>query len=295
LDVSRFTVDYSGWRIDPAKISPAKLKPIPIYQKVPKILIRFLSTDIIAGMDLNGYASTNLVYHAHLLENSAYNLYALCGILSSRLLSFWYRTAFQNEEVKFPHVQKSHLEKLPIRRIDFTTPAETRAAELARARALYEAGQMDSLLVLTQSHLPEQADIAHDVLAYLAEQMIEPHKARQAEMKGFLAWLGRETGVDLQTLTGKTTLFNYLGDYQKGEEAATLEQILAILRKNQRSLRVDVSARTFQERLAKEYEASLGKLLPVKARLSATDRLIDQIVYALYGLTQEEIAIVEGK
>jgi hypothetical protein len=35
--------------------------------------------------------------------------------------------------------------------------------------------------------------------------------------------------------------------------------------------------------------------LPITQRLSATDRLIDQIVYVLYGLTMEEIAVVEGK
>lgn len=30
-------------------------------------------------------------------------------------------------------------------------------------------------------------------------------------------------------------------------------------------------------------------------RLSTTDRLIDRIIYRLYGLTEEEVAIVEGK
>jgi len=30
------------------------------------------------------------------------------------------------------------------------------------------------------------------------------------------------------------------------------------------------------------------------AQLAATDRLIDQIVYALYGLSADEIALVEG-
>ena len=47
--------------------------------------------------------------------------------------------------------------------------------------------------------------------------------------------------------------------------------------------------------LKKEYEASLAVLLPLKARLAATDRLIDQVVYRLYGLTEEEIAVVEGR
>lgn len=35
-------------------------------------------------------------------------------------------------------------------------------------------------------------------------------------------------------------------------------------------------------------------MLPIKARLAATDRLVDQVVYRLYGLTEEEIAVVEG-
>jgi hypothetical protein len=44
-----------------------------------------------------------------------------------------------------------------------------------------------------------------------------------------------------------------------------------------------------------EYGVSLTKLLPLKQRLAATDRLIDRVVYRLYGLADEEIAVVEGK
>ncbi|MGA9098380.1 MAG: hypothetical protein WB392_05550 [Methanotrichaceae archaeon] len=39
----------------------------------------------------------------------------------------------------------------------------------------------------------------------------------------------------------------------------------------------------------------MGKLTPLRDRIEKTDRLIDQIVYRLYGLTEEEIGIVEGK
>ena len=70
--------------------------------------------------------------------------------------------------------------------------------------------------------------------------------------------------------------------------------MLAVLRQNRRKIAVDPSARAFQERLQVEYDASLAKLLPIKQRLAATDRLIDQVVYRLYGLTEEEIAVVEG-
>jgi len=39
----------------------------------------------------------------------------------------------------------------------------------------------------------------------------------------------------------------------------------------------------------------VGRVLPLKAQLGKTDRLIDQVVYRLYGLTEEEIGVVEGK
>jgi len=36
-------------------------------------------------------------------------------------------------------------------------------------------------------------------------------------------------------------------------------------------------------------------LTPLKVGIKAIDTLIDEIVYRLYGLTEEEIKIVEGK
>jgi hypothetical protein len=39
----------------------------------------------------------------------------------------------------------------------------------------------------------------------------------------------------------------------------------------------------------------MGKLLPLRERIKQTDELIDATVYRLYGLTEEEIGIVEGK
>ncbi|MBK6432846.1 MAG: restriction endonuclease, partial [Anaerolineae bacterium] len=130
--------------------------------------------------------------------------------------------------------------------------------------------------------------------AFLAEQMIAMNKAKQIEVRGFLAWLAREIGVD-RRFNNKTTLQNYLGDYQKGESHATLEDLLAVLRQNRRKPGCCSQRPLLQERLQAEHGASLAKLLPLKARLAATDRLIDQVVYTLYGLTDDEIAIVEGR
>jgi len=72
------------------------------------------------------------------------------------------------------------------------------------------------------------------------------------------------------------------------------DELLAILKKNKRKIAIDPARREPQERLRAEFDASVGKLKPLMERIAETDELIDQIVYRLYGLTEEEIGIVEG-
>ena len=42
------------------------------------------------------------------------------------------------------------------------------------------------------------------------------------------------------------------------------------------------------------FEENKKKVVDLKTQIDQTDREIDHMVYALYGLTEEEIAIVEG-
>ncbi len=65
------------------------------------------------------------------------------------------------------------------------------------------------------------------------------------------------------------------------------------MRQNRRKLGVNADARDVQEAIKEEFNKSMAKLTPLKAKIAATDRLIDLIVYRLYGLTEEEIAVVE--
>jgi hypothetical protein len=143
----------------------------------------------------------------------------------------------------------------------------------------------------------------HDLLAFLAEEMIRLNKEKRAGQKEFLDWLvatvmvlpdkdGRK-GIDV--LTGKSKLADYAGDYQKGEAALATDELLDILRKNKSRVDVSLSDAGLVDRIKKMYEESLQRVLPMKERLRKTDVLIDQVVYRLYGLTEEEIKIVEGK
>ena len=148
----------------------------------------------------------------------------------------------------------------------------------------------------------EQSDVVHDILAFLAEQMIELNKEKQARIKEFLEWLeldlkikpDRKGNTGIEALTGKTKLKNYLGDYQKGEEALSFDEFWVILRKNRNRIERNLSP-LFMQEVKQAYNDSLEHLLPIKEKLHLTDGLIDQIVYRLYGLTKKEIQVVEDR
>ena len=184
--------------------------------------------------------------------------------------------------------------KLPIRRINFITHTDERDRQLEKAKTLYQRcldrGNTDCVLGFVKSHLtadPERSDVVHDLLAFQAERMIEMNKTKGAEIRGFLRWLEREIRVEIDTLKNKTAIQGYFD--------LSLEELLEILKRNRRSIPIDLSERSFQESLEREFTRSLAKLNPLLTRIQGTDALIDRVVYQLYGLTDQEIAVVEGK
>lgn len=68
-----------------------------------------------------------------------------------------------------------------------------------------------------------------------------------------------------------------------------------VLKKNKNKISVDPSSRKTQELVEKHFSKSMLVLEPLKGKIKTTDELIDRIVYKLYGLTPEEMEIVEGE
>ena len=134
---------------------------------------------------------------------------------------------------------------------------------------------------------PSHGDVIHDLLAFLARDMIEMNKEKQSEIKGFLTWLERQIGTKVENLTHKTAIRSY--------HERPFPALLAALRTNRRRLGpgIDVSSRHFQEELEREFTVSVQKVAPLKAKVETTDSLIDKIVYRLYGLTDDEINVVK--
>ena len=187
---------------------------------------------------------------------------------------------------------------IPIPKFTLATPAPERARLGTELQQLYAEDKFAEILAQVEACLPkdeagnfiagrERSDVVHDLLAFLGERMLEMNKQKQQEIKGFLGWLESYLGSRVEALTPKTKLQGYYEhDYAS---------FLAVLKKNGKKLAIDPARRGPAEMLRAEFEGSLGKLGPLRERIRLTDELIDAIVYRLYGLTEEEIGIVEGK
>ena len=267
-----------------------------------KIFIRQTSDTLIATYNNTGLHCLKSVIVVQLKDNINLSYFYLLSLINSQVLNYYHRDITQENDRIFSEVKPINLEKLPIRKINFTTPADRVQQDLDNAIGLYRQYQNDRdfspILNQVNHHLsqqPEEADVIHDLLAYLAEQMLELNQQKQGEIKSFLQWLERFIGCPIDTLTNKSKIQNYLGDYYKEEPHLSFEELIEILKKNKKKVKIDPVARKEQQTLEKEYQASLDTLLPIKMQLTRCDKLIDRIVYQLYGLTEEEIAIVEGK
>ncbi len=242
--------------------------------------------------------STIIPPKKHLFDSISYLIpedeekFFLLAILNSNLLEFRFRLTSTNN-----HVNGYEIEALPLRRISFTTPLEERTTILESLKSKYRDNESDKILKIVEECLPkdedgnfitekEKSDVIHDLLAFLAERMIGMNKEKKEETKGFLEWLEREIKTEIDKLTNRTKLKAY---YE-----LEFDELLKILKKNKKKISITVSNWEFRDNLKKEFEKSKVVLSPLRNKIGATDKLINQIVYKLYGLTDEEIKIVES-
>ena len=239
----------------------------------------------------NHFCSHTVGYLQNIKPN--YRLAFLLALLNSTVLDWRFNLTSTNN-----NINGYEIEALPIPVISFTTPAEERARLGAQLQDLYAQEKHAEILAAVNDCLPqdeaggfiagsERSDVVHDLLAYLAEQMLEMNKAKQQEIRGFLGWLEGYLGAKVEDLSLKTKVQGYYEhDY---------ESLLAVLKKNRKKLAIDPDRREPGETLQAEFEGSMKKLLPLLERIRQTDELIDAVVCRLYGLTEEEIGIVEGR
>jgi TaqI-like C-terminal specificity domain/Eco57I restriction-modification methylase len=290
------------------------------FYKYPKIWTPFRSPYNQFALDLDsttvGLTDTTAIF----VTSRTYSPKFLLGLLNSRLMEKIAKSQSKATGGGYHEYFPGNIEQLPIRRIDFNTPPKERKQHLQQlisqyrqalktlprtkvknfepydfAELLHTGGGLANPLSLA-------TDVLHDLLDCLVDQMMDLNQEKKAEAKRFFTWLEKELKIKpgkkrdsgIETLTGKTTFKNYLGDYQNDEDHTPFEILWEVVQKNFRRLGCSLGV-AFQERMRQEHEQSLSVLLPIKQRLAVTDWLIDQLVYRLYGLSKEEIAIVEGR
>ena len=242
------------------------------------------------------------------------------ALLNSKLLTFLIRRIGTPLQNGFFRYFTQYIEALPFRSPDLTHPGETARTErgvLSRAISALAAGDYATPLALASQALathaalhgpagkpelredpywraviagadtsfPGREDFVHDLLASLAQRMMDLNRDQHAETDRFVTWLKQELRVDVEDLTRKTHI--------KGYPDADFARLQEALQANRRKLALPVDG-LFGAQLRDEYDKSMALLRPLQEALANTDRLIDQIVYRLYGLTEEEIAVVEG-
>jgi len=268
------------------------------YIDPPKLIIRGVdkvsNVGLLNGMSaFNGANTPGFIFE----ESSNIGLNFILSILNSNLISSYLVQVCPPKLNNYSRFNANNLNEIPAYAIDFTTPADVRTRAVNAITAEYANGRYQLALQRSAAALAQgQTDVVHDVLAYLAGQMIDLNKQKQAEVKRFLAWLegklkiapkaDASTGID--SLTRKTYLQDYLGDYQKGKPEIAWKDFYYRLLKD-----FSVAVTKVEVEIEREYTASLKVLLPIKDQLAKTDALIDKIVYKLYGLTDTEIELIE--
>ena len=296
-NVEQYTIAWEGEWLHYLPNELYNAKSLEVLE-IEKILIKRIAPSLTAvpdlGLNESYFYPLNTIYALIPNEHSNLTLLYVTSLLNSKCLDWYYKLLFEAIAIRGGYIEyREYLKYLPIRRINFTTPTDERERQLEKAKTLYQRcfdrGNTDCVLGFVKGHLtadPERSDIVHDLLAFQAEEMIEMNKTKGEEIRGFLRWLEREIGVEIDTLKNKTAIQGYFD--------LSFERLLEILKRNRRSIPIDLSKRDFQESLEREFTNSLAKLNPLLDRIQQTDALIDQVVYQLYGLTDKEIAVVVG-
>lgn len=136
--------------------------------------------------------------------------------------------------------------------------------------------------------IPNSDKAYHDHMVSLVEQMLDLNKQKQSEVWKFLRWLEGEIGARVQDLSGASKLLEYYDMDFSGFHG--------LLIKNKAKLKAGYNprGRENKELLENEFNRSADKIRQFDASIEETDRQIDALTYKLYGLTEEEIKIVES-
>jgi hypothetical protein len=275
-------------------------------QHLRKLCVAETVTKLEVAFDPGGdFCAHNVRVNSIALSDSASvsDYLYLLAVLNSRLLDWFFKTSPTGRHAQGHYAaNRQFIKDLPIYMPSDATQGKRRAQLLRKLKERHAQCETDADLAGLHTRCDSDFlvgqgradDVARDVLVWLARRVTKGMQARQEERAGFLHWLSGQLGTDWEDLSGSTNLARYdQREFDEVWDALSQPANVATYKATaQRGFRG--RSRRLREAVEREYEKSVGKLRRRQATLDRDQRLIDHIVYRLYGLTDEEIAVVES-
>jgi len=198
-------------------------------------------------------------------QDDSFSLKSLVAILNSKLAKLWIRRHCPELGEDRREIRKVYFENFPI-------PIESGRYDRSSDNG---ACPVDPTGSFPSIGLPSGSNPAG--LSQLADQMLSLHSQLQQKRQRFIHRLQENLGV--QKITATLERF----------DEVDFKTVLAELKKQKISL--TLTQQDEWEDYFTQYKADCNALT---AQIIATDKEIDQMVYQLYGLTEDEIKVVEG-
>ncbi len=235
-----------------------------------KIVVRQIGVKPMASILREPIAITGNLFSVRFssVEEELYSL----GIINSKLIDFFWKTMFSDFKTSFPQVTIFSLSQIPIHPINFSDPAEK--------------AQHDKMVALVESMLE-----LHKRLG-ICEDTTGERDARAADRVH--GWGDRSVGVWVVWVVGRRNQ-DCGGDELSASHLPDRINPLNGIWLQPESLPSKQVRRTFWSAKTPQEKEMLSR------QIESTDGAIDRLVYGLspsgmiYGLTEEEIKIVEGK
>ena len=256
---------------------PADLKSWVASKIKPRLFIKPLRGNrLVAFADVNGEFAT----HHHMIsitfKDFGYSYKFAEAIINSPIPSFWLqKTIFGDSTETARELNKPYMRKIPIPIIYFVTPKDELEADLKHLKELYQ---------------QEDKNIMEKIEALLAKDW-------QPDAKKVEVHNSKKIYEDFQIPVGEKWLRNdVVHDF-----LAYLAEQMSKFANNKYLLGLYSSGKLKKESIedanSKEYNKKNARFLArmYEKKFDDTDKLIDGIVYRLFGLTEEEMKIVEGK
>ena len=293
-DVQRYSIEWNGrhWiSYGPWLAAPRD----PMFHEGPRILFReILGKTLIGIVIVEKWLADRSLYIARFTESSQLKAHYVCGICNSRLMGYYARAKTDQYDKYFPKIRLDHFKKLPIKIIEFNTPSRILNSIVNECIEVINKFRQQKdykpILAFIEKFIygsPRRNDAAHHIIAHLVNEITLLYSSKRDVIFNFCDWLEREIiKGSIEDLKQKESI--------KGFYLNDLHSLLAALKRNKVLPNILSYGDKRFEALQAAFTENMTKIEPIKEQIAFTDNLIDQIVYRLYGLNEEQIELIEA-